>query len=59
MAKAIKIFASFEEQETYFLNYFFNLSYSERLKALADLQKKNYKNFNGPALKKITLKKFC
>lgn len=57
MAKTIKIFKSFEEQEMYFLDYFFQLSPSQRLKALADLQRKNYKDFNAPSAKTITVKK--
>jgi len=57
MLKKLKVFNSFEEQEMYFLNYFFNLTPSERLKALGDLQLKNYKNFNKNVVKKITIKK--
>jgi len=58
MAKSIKIFRSFEEQEMYFLEYFFSLNPSERLKALADLQRKNFKNFNTSSTsKRITIKK--
>jgi hypothetical protein len=57
MKKEIKIFKSFEEQEVYFLEYFFNLTPSERLQALAELQKKNNKNFLQPSPKKITIQK--
>ena len=57
MAKSIKIFRSFEEQEKYFLEYFFLLTPSERLSALADLQKKNNDDFLKPAQKKITIQK--
>lgn len=57
MKREIKIFKTFEEQEQYFLEYFFSLTASERLKALAALQKKNYKDFNKPSLKKITIQK--
>lgn len=57
MKREIKIFKTFEEQERYFLEYFFSLTPSERLKALAELQKKNYKDFNKPSLKKITIQK--
>lgn len=57
MKREIKIFKSFEEQEMYFLQYFFSLSPSERLKALAELQKKNFRNFLGPSPKKITVHK--
>ena len=57
MKREIKIFKSFEEQERYFLEYFFSLSPSERLKALAELQKKNFKNFIGHSPKKITVRK--
>lgn len=57
MNKSIKIFKSFEEQEMYFLEYFFQMTYSERLQALARLQKKNNKDWNIPTDKKITIKK--
>lgn len=57
MKKEIKIFRSFEEQENYFLEYFFSLTPSERLKALASLQKKNYKDFKKASPKKITIQK--
>ncbi|MBX9784057.1 MAG: hypothetical protein K2X48_12280 [Chitinophagaceae bacterium] len=57
MKREIKIFKSFEEQEKYFLGYFYSLSPSERLKALAKLQKKNYPDFLKPSPKKITLHK--
>jgi hypothetical protein len=55
--KEIKIFKSFEEQETYFLEYFVSISPSDRLKALAELQKKNFKNFLQSSVKKITVHK--
>ena len=57
MKREIKIFKSFEEQEIYFLEYFIKLTPSERLRALAELQKKNYKDFFKPSQKKITLHK--
>ncbi len=57
MSKGIKIFKSIEEQEDYFLNYFYNKTASERLEALASLQIKNNKKFLSPSVKKITLKK--
>jgi hypothetical protein len=57
MEKRIKIFKSFEEQERYFLEYFYLKTPSERLKALADLQKKNNKDFLAPSAKKITIQK--
>jgi hypothetical protein len=57
MEKRIKIFKSFEEQEKYFLEYFFLKTPSERLRALADLQKKNNKDFLYPSQKKITIQK--
>ena len=57
MKREIKIFRSFEEQEKYFLEYFYSLTPSERLKALSDLQKRNNKDFLNPSQKKITLKK--
>ena len=57
MEKEIKIFKSFEEQEHYFLQYFMSLTPSERLRSLAELQKKNYKDFNKHLLKKITIQK--
>lgn len=58
MKREIKIFRSFEEQEQYFLKYFMSLTPSERLKALSGLQKKNYKDFNKPSPKKITVQKY-
>jgi hypothetical protein len=57
MKREIKIFKSFEEQELYFLEYFMSLTPSERLKALAELQKKNYKDFFKPFTRKITIRK--
>jgi hypothetical protein len=57
MEKRIKIFKSFEAQEDYFLEYFYSLSPQERLRALANLQKKNNPNFLQPAQKVITLRK--
>jgi hypothetical protein len=57
MEKRIQIFKSFEEQERYFLDYFFLKSPSERLQALAELQKKNNTNFLQPSQKKITIYK--
>jgi hypothetical protein len=57
MAKRIQLFKSFEEQERYFLDYFFLKTPSERLQALAELQKKNNKNFLQPSQKKITIYK--
>ena len=57
MKREIKIFKSFEEQEKYFLEYFLTVSPSERLKALGELQKKNFKNFTSPSPKKITVHK--
>jgi len=57
MKREIKIFRSFEEQEKYFLEYFNSLTPSERLKALSELQKKNYKDFLKPSVKKITIRK--
>jgi len=55
--REIKIFKSFEEQEQYFLEYFISLTPSECLKALSELQKKNYKDFLKPSVKKITIRK--
>ncbi|MBC7629014.1 hypothetical protein [Ferruginibacter sp.] len=57
MKREIKIFKSFEEQEKYFLEYFFYKTPSERLKALADLQKLNNKDFLIPSQRKITIQK--
>lgn len=56
MSKSVHIFKSFEEQELFFLEYFFHLSPSERLKALAGIQKKNNHNSEKP-VKKITIRK--
>jgi len=56
--RKIKIFKSLEEQEMDFLEYFFDLTPSERLEALANLQKKNYgPEFLQKPQKKITLRK--
>ncbi len=57
MKREIKIFKSFEEQEKYFLEYFFYKTPSERLKALAALQKLNNKDFLIPSQRKITMQK--
>ena len=57
MKREIKIFKSFEDQEAYFLEYFYSLSPSERLQALSELQKRNNKDFLKPSPKKITVKK--
>ena len=57
MERSIKIFKSFEEQEMYFLKYFFLKTPSERLKALTKLQKRNNKDFLKPSQKKITIQK--
>ena len=57
MKREIKIFKSFEEQEKYFLEYFFYKTPSERLKALAELQKINNKDFLIPSQRKITIQK--
>lgn len=55
MEKIIKIFKSFEEQEAYFLSYFYDLTPSQRLQALAKIQKKN--NPPKKSDKKITISK--
>lgn len=57
MGKTIKIFKSFGEQEMYFLEYFYTLTPRERLKHLADLQKRNNPDFLKPSPKKITIEK--
>ena len=57
MAKSIKIFKSFEEQELYFLKYFFDLSPSERLQALAKMMRQNKSADSSIPSKKITIKK--
>ena len=57
MKREIKIFKSFEEQEQYFLEYFISLTPSERLRSLAELQQKNYPDFNKPFQKIITIQK--
>jgi hypothetical protein len=51
--RKIKIFKTFEEQEMYFLEYFFKLTPSQRLQALAKLQKENLKSEFLQAPKKI------
>jgi hypothetical protein len=53
----IRIFKTFEEQERYFLQYFFQLTPSERLQSLAALQKKNYPNFLKPSGRLLTVHK--
>lgn len=56
--RTIKIFKTFEEQEMYFLKYFAQLSPSERLQALAKLQKENNRDvLTEKPQKKITLRK--
>lgn len=57
MAKSIRIFKSFEEQEMFFLKYFADLTPSERLQALTKLQKQNVNNNEQKPLKKITIRK--
>lgn len=57
MEKRIWLFKSFEEQENYFLEYFYLKTPSERLKALLELQKKNNKDFLTPSQKKINIQK--
>jgi len=57
MAKTIRIFKSFEEQEKYFLEYFFNLTPSERLQALTKIQKRNNAHHEIHPAKKITIRK--
>ena len=57
MAKSIKIFKSFEEQELYFLKYFFELSPSERLQALAKIMRQDKVTGSPVSSKKITIKK--
>lgn len=56
MNREIKKFESFEEQEMYFL-HFMQLTPSEQLQKLADLQKKNFADFIKTAPKKITVSK--
>lgn len=58
MAKELKIFKSFEEQELYFLEHFASLTPSARLKSLSELQKKNYKDFTKRNQKIITVQKY-
>jgi hypothetical protein len=57
MSKEIRIFKSFEEQEIFFLKYFADLTPSERLQALAKMQKQNYKYSDAKPAKKITILK--
>ena len=57
MERVIKKFDSFEKQENYFLQYFYELSPSDRLKALAALQKRNNIDFLKPSPKKVTIRK--
>ena len=53
----VKKFNSFEEQEQYFLKCFYEVSPSDRLKALAALQKRINKDFLKPSSKKVTTRK--
>ena len=57
MSKAITAFKSFEEQEMFFLQYFANLTPSERLQALTKLQKQDSKAFEIKPSKKIKILK--
>jgi hypothetical protein len=57
MARSIKIFKSFEEQEKWFLEYFASLTPSERLKSLSELQKKNYPSFMKPPARQVVILK--
>jgi hypothetical protein len=57
MSKSIRIFKSFEEQEMFFLEYFARLTPSERLQALAKLQKQQEVHSDKKNIKKITLRK--
>ncbi len=57
MKRSIKIFKSFEEQEMYFLQHFADLTPSERLQALARIQKQNKREKNSESVKKITVRK--
>ncbi len=45
MEKRVKIYKSFEEQERYYLEYFYLKTPLERLRALTDLQKKTIRIF--------------
>ena len=57
MERIIKKINSSVEQENYCLQYFYELSPSYRLKALAALQKRINKDFSNPSLKIITIRK--
>ena len=57
MKREIKIFKSFEEQEEYFNNYFYNLTPSQRLKALNNIQVFNKQNLSEKLPGKITIRK--
>ncbi len=57
MKRGIKIFKSFEEQEEYFNSYFYNLTPSERLRALSRIQKRNMKAHPEATIRKITIRK--
>lgn len=56
MSKSIRIFKSFKEQEIFFLEYFARLTPSERLQALARIQK-NSTVFDKKPSKRITIRK--
>lgn len=57
MAKEIRIFKSFDEQEMYFLEHFARLTPSERLQALSRVQKKNNRQHKVDPERKITIRK--
>ncbi len=57
MKNRIHVFKSFEEQEFFFLQYFAEMTPSQRLKELDRLQKKNQQLPNRASVKKITLRK--
>lgn len=57
MAKSIRVFKSFEEQELFFLEHFAAMTPSERLQALAKLQKRNSKQSETEPKRKISLRR--
>jgi hypothetical protein len=57
MPKRIHVFKSFEEQEFFFLEYFADMTPSQRLQELDRIQKKNHPLPTRPSVKKITLRK--
>ncbi len=55
MEKKVVIFKSFEEQEMYWLQHYYQMSRSERLRKLHELQVRNNPDFCRAGSKTITV----